>query len=83
MDVDDSMRFPVDELHASAECSTIELTLRHHGHLPKLSMGRNWVLARGEDVLGIAFDGMAAGSVNDYLRPRRPSGCGTHGHDRL
>lgn len=63
------MLFPLAELRVSSDCTRIDIRLRHHGRLPKASMGRNWVLARAEDVLGIAFDGWQAGPDHDYLRP--------------
>ncbi|NJO13223.1 MAG: hypothetical protein HC872_06895, partial [Gammaproteobacteria bacterium] len=41
---DDLMKFNVTELKVAADCTEVELTLKHVGKLPVQSMGHNWVL---------------------------------------
>jgi azurin len=64
----DSMTFDKKELAVAADCTSVELTLKHSGKLAANVMGHNWVLAKTADVAGVATDGTAAGLANSYLK---------------
>ncbi|HKE45181.1 MAG TPA: azurin [Steroidobacteraceae bacterium] len=63
----DLMKFNVTELKVPADCTEVELTLKHAGKLPKQTMGHNWVLTKTSDYTAVANAGMAAGLDKDYL----------------
>ena len=63
----DLMKYNVTELKVGADCTDVELTLKHVGKLPKQTMGHNWVLAKTTDYTAVANAGMAAGLDKDYL----------------
>ena len=63
----DLMKYNVTELKVGADCTDVELTLKHVGKLPKQTMGHNWVLAQTTDYTAVANAGMAAGLDKDYL----------------
>jgi azurin len=64
----DQMQFDKKEIAVAADCTEVEVTLKHTGKLPAQAMGHNWVLAKTSDVAGVAGDGMGAGLPNDYLK---------------
>ena len=57
----DQMQFDKKEIAVAADCTEVEVTLKHAGKLPAQAMGHNWVLAKTADVAGVASDGMGAG----------------------
>jgi azurin len=63
----DLMQFDKKELRVSADCATVELTMRHAGKLPAATMGHNWVLARAADADAVAKAGLAAGLKNNHV----------------
>lgn len=63
----DLMKYNVTELKVGADCTDVELTLKHVGKLPKQTMGHNWVLTQTTDYTAVANAGMAAGLDKDYL----------------
>lgn len=63
----DAMQFNTHELAVPAECSDVEVTLRHAGKLPAKVMGHDWVLAKDSDMSGIINAGLAAGPAKGYL----------------
>jgi azurin len=63
----DLMKYNVTELKVGADCTDVELTLKHVGKLAKQTMGHNWVLAKTTDYAAIANAGMAAGLDKEYL----------------
>jgi azurin len=63
----DMMRFNAHEIAVPAQCSEIELTLRHTGQLSAKVMGHDWVLAKDSDMSGIVNAGLAAGAQRGYL----------------
>jgi azurin len=65
----DQMKFNVAELKAAADCTEIEIQLKHTGKLPVQSMGHNWVLVRTADLVAVANAGISAGLANNYLPP--------------
>jgi azurin len=64
----DQMQFDKKEIAVAADCTTVEVTLKHSGKQPAQVMGHNWVLARTADVAAVATDGMGAGLPNDYIK---------------
>ncbi len=63
----DLMKYNVTEMKVGADCTDVEVTLKHVGKLPKQTMGHNWVLAQTADYTAVANAGMAAGLDKDYL----------------
>jgi azurin len=64
----DSMTFDKKELTVPANCTEVELTLKHAGKLPQNAMGHNWVLAKTSDMAAIVGDGMSAGLAKNYVK---------------
>ena len=64
----DQMQFDKKEIAVAADCTEVEVTLKHSGKLPAQAMGHNWVLAKTSDLAGVASDGMGAGLPNDYIK---------------
>jgi len=64
----DAMQFDKKELAVAADCTQVEVTLKHAGKLPAQAMGHNWVLAKTADMAGIASDGIAAGFASDHIK---------------
>ena len=72
----DQMQFDKKEIAVAADCTEVEVTLKHVGKLPAQAMGHNWVLAKTADVAGVATDGIGRG-----LRQRSHQE-GRHARDR-
>jgi len=64
----DQMQFDKKEIAVAADCTEVEVTLKHTGKLPAAAMGHNWVLSKTADVAAVASDGMSAGLPGDYLK---------------
>ena len=64
----DLMQYDKKELKAAADCTTIELTLKHIGKLPAASMGHNWVLTKSADSMAVGNDGLGAGLPANYVK---------------
>ena len=64
----DQMQYDKKEIAVAADCTEVEVTLKHAGKLPAQAMGHNWVLAKTSDLSGVAGDGMGAGLPNDYIK---------------
>jgi azurin len=62
------MQFDKKELKVGADCTEVELTLKHSGTLAAATMGHNWVLTKTADLQAVATDGMAATLKNNYLK---------------
>lgn len=67
IDSNDMMQFSAHELAVPANCSDVELTLRHAGQLPAKVMGHDWVLAKDSDMSAIVNAGLAAGLSHGFL----------------
>ena len=65
----DLMQYDKKELKVAADCTEVELTLKHAGKLPAQAMGHNWVLGKPADMSGIASAGMKAGPDKSYVDP--------------
>jgi len=64
----DLMQYDQKEMKAGADCTSIEVTLKHSGKLPAASMGHNWVLVKTADVNNVANDGLGAGLAANYVK---------------
>jgi azurin len=64
----DQMTFDKKEIVIAADCTEVEVTLKHVGKLPAQAMGHNWVLTRTADLTATATDGMTAGFANDHVK---------------
>lgn len=66
---DDAMTFNKTEIVIGAECTEVELTLRHAGTLPISTMGHAWVLTRTSDFRAVANAGIMARVDNNFVPP--------------
>jgi azurin len=64
----DQMQFDKKEIVVAADCTEVEVTLKHTGKLPAQAMGHNWVLTKTADLTAAATDGMGAGFANDHVK---------------
>lgn len=64
----DQMQFDKKEITVAADCTEVEVTLKHTGKLPAAAMGHNWVLTKTADAAGVASDGIGAGFANDHVK---------------
>jgi len=65
----DLMKFNVAEMKVAADCTEVEVVLKHTGKLPANAMGHNWVLAKTADFMAVANAGVAAGLAKDHIPP--------------
>ena len=63
----DQMQYNMKEIKIAADCTEVEVTLKHAGKLAVAVMGHNWVLAKTPDMSGVANAGVGAGLPNNYL----------------
>ncbi len=63
----DQMQYDKTSIAIAADCTEVELTLKHVGKLPVTAMGHNWVLAKTADFQAIASAGASAGPANNYV----------------
>src|SRR5215469_3230898 len=63
----DMMRFNAHEIAVPAQCSEIELTLKHTGQLSAKAMGHDWVLAKDSDMSALVNAALAVGAAHSYL----------------
>jgi azurin len=64
----DQMQYDKKEISVAADCTEVEVTLKHAGKAPVAQMGHNWVLAKTADAQPVANDGLTAGVANDYIK---------------
>lgn len=67
IEVSDQLRFNLREMVVPAQCTDVEVSLKHSGRLPAKVMGHDWVLAKESDVSSIVNAGMNAGFAHGYL----------------
>ena len=67
IDSTDQMSFSSREIKVAADCTAVDLTLRHTGKLAVTAMGHNWVLTRTADFTPVAQAGMRAKLEDNYL----------------
>jgi azurin len=63
----DQMQFDKTSIPIAADCTEVELTLKHTGKLPVTAMGHNWVLTKTADFQPVATAGTSAGAANAYV----------------
>ena len=63
----DQMQFDKTSIPVAADCTEVELTLKHTGKLPATAMGHNWVLTKTADFQPVATAGTSAGVANAYV----------------
>ncbi len=63
----DQMQYNLKEIKVAADCTEVQLTLKHAGKLPATAMGHNWVLVKTPDIQAIANGGASTGLPNNYL----------------
>ena len=64
----DQMTFDKKEIAVAADCTSVEVTLKHVGKAPVQQMGHNWVLTKTADAQPVANDGLSAGIPNDHIK---------------
>ena len=64
----DQMQYDKKEISVAADCTEVEVTLKHAGKLPAQAMGHNWVLSRTADMSGVVGDGVGAGFANNHIK---------------
>lgn len=67
IDSTDQMTFSSRQIKVAADCSEVDLTLRHTGKLAATAMGHNWVLTRTADYQPVALAGMRMSLSDSYL----------------
>ena len=65
----DQMQYSMKDISVPADCTQVQLTLKHIGTLPKEAMGHNWVLVKKADLEAVANAGLTAGPANSYVTP--------------
>lgn len=63
----DQMQYDKKSIEVAADCTEVELTLKHTGKLPVTTMGHNWVLTKTADFQPVATAGASAGTANNYV----------------
>jgi azurin len=63
----DQMKYDQEAIAVGADCTEVEITLKHTGTLPKASMGHNWVLTQGADFQAVTTAGVTAGPEQNYV----------------
>lgn len=63
----DQMQFDKNQIAIAADCTEVELTLKHSGKLPVTAMGHNWVLTETPAFQAVANAGVSAGPANNYV----------------
>jgi azurin len=63
----DAMKFSTDRIPIAADCTEVQLTLKHPGKLPVTAMGHNWVLTETAAFQAVATAGTAAGAAAGYV----------------
>ncbi|MDV3467643.1 azurin [Stenotrophomonas sp. C3(2023)] len=67
IDSTDQMTFSRSSIAVAADCTEVELTLRHTGRMAATAMGHNWVLTRTADYQPVAMLGMRGTLADSYL----------------
>jgi azurin len=63
----DQMQFNKNAIAIEADCTEVELTLKHVGKLPATAMGHNWVLTTTPDFQPVANASAKAGAANNFV----------------
>jgi azurin len=68
----DIMQFDKKEIAVAADCTDVELTIKHSGKTAANQMGHNWVLTKTADVASVSTDGIVAGLAKSYVKDGDP-----------
>ena len=68
----DLMQFSQRQLQVAADCTSVEVTLKHTGKQPIKVMGHDLVLAKTSDLNALVIAGMNAGLANNFLVANDP-----------
>jgi azurin len=68
----DRMQYNLREITVPAQCTEVEVMLKHSGKLSSRVMGHDWVLAKDSDMFSIINAGLAAGARHGYLPENDP-----------
>jgi azurin len=63
----DQMKFDKESIAVAADCTEVEVKLKHSGTLPKTAMGHNWVLTDSADFNAVTSAGVTAGPDQNYV----------------
>ena len=63
----DRMQFSLPQIRVAADCTQVDLTLKHTGKMAANVMGHNWVLTRTPDFQAVATAGMRSSLADSYL----------------
>lgn len=63
----DQMKFNLAEIKLAADCTQVDLTLKHTGKLAANVMGHNWVLTKTADAQSVAAAGLKATIADSHL----------------
>lgn len=63
----DRMQFSQPQIAVAADCTQVDLTLKHTGKMAANVMGHNWVLTRTADFQPVAMAGMRSNLADSYL----------------
>lgn len=63
----DQIKFNMAEIAVAADCTEVNLTLKHTGKLPVAAMGHNWVLTETAVFQPVATAGASAGPAQNYV----------------
>jgi azurin len=64
----DQMTFDKKEISIAADCTEVEVTLKHTGKMAVQQMGHNWVLTKTADAQPVANDGLSAPVADDHIK---------------
>jgi azurin len=67
LQVGDQIKYDKDSIAVAADCTEVEIKLKHTGSLPKQSMGHNWVLTQSSDFDAVTMAGVTAGPDQNYV----------------
>jgi azurin len=68
----DIMQFDKKEIAIAADCTDVELTIKHSGKAAANVMGHNVVLTKTADVAPVSTDGIVAGLAKNYVKDGDP-----------
>jgi len=63
----DAMQYNVKELKVAADCTEVEVVLKHTGKMDARTMGHNWVLTKTADFQNLTNTAVAAGFEAGYV----------------
>jgi azurin len=67
VEANDAMQYNVKELKVAADCTEVEVVLKHTGRMDARTMGHNWVLTKTADFQPLTNTAVAAGFEAGYV----------------